>query len=1629
MKRIFTFLLLFISTTVLHGQETKLDYDNDSRWFWGLNIGGTWSSADVKYETDLGWGLVLGKSFNYGLGKPFSFDIRGRFLMGDWIGQDVSRESGIDSTNLVYQPYYSLGQNPVLNHQTRATELGLELVLHFNNLRARTGWDPYVFGGIGYTWFQSKTNLYNDQALYNYDSLATLSLNQTGFIDAQDGSYETDASTTTGNWMPSVGVGLGYQFGPRFSMGVEHKTTFTRLDDFDGFKSNTGTYPNDWFHYTSAYMRFQIRDHSPIREDNNTNNNSLGNVNNYNGNTNFPPVVDFTAPSISGTTVSVPTYSIRANIQHVTSQTNVVFRHNGNYISNFIFNPSTQSFECLVNLVPGQNVFELTGSNTLGSDHETTVINYVREQNNPPVITYTNPASSPATVQNAAFNLTANVTNIQLANQMSMTVNGQPVQFTYNSATTGASANLVLQVGTNIVTTIATNSFGTDQESITIIYQPVQTVQLPIVYFVDPNSNPYTTSRPNFIINADVLNVAGSQNITFKQNGAMNQNFTYNAQTDDFQSSVVLNPGQNVFEIIATNAAGSAQASTIIIYNRVAPKPPIVTITNPASTPYNTNSSMFNLAATVLNVTQASQITVNLNNQNIAFSYNNVNNNVTANLNLVVGTNVVVVTGTNADGTDSKQVTIIYRQAQQLQPPVVNFTNPNVNPYTSQLETMTLTSSVLNVASIQGVNVNVNGTNVTNFTFANSTVTLPLTLLEGANVITVTGTNAAGTDSKSQTIIYRKPAVIQPPVVTFIDPAISPITVYNNTYNVRARVRFVQGASNITLKINGQTTNNFTYSASSEIMDFTTALVVGANVVEITATNTAGQDQKSTTIIYRVNNPAVPPVVTITNPASNPSTVNENTAPIQATVLNVDGPQQIQVNVNGVSLTNFVYNSVNKQLAFTANLNEGVNNVTVTATNSAGTASDSRVIKYVRQVVVTPPLVTFIQPAAPGTTVNISGYTMRATVSNVSQASQIVVVQDGQIVNPALWSFNAASHEVIMNTNLNVGNNVFTITGTNTGGSHTASTNIRYELPVVVCDKPQIQLTAPATTGLEVQNSAYTVTATIQHINNANQVQLLVNGALQGVGTYNAGTKVYSKGITLNEGQNVIQLVATNTCGESAVTTVIIYKPAAAPCIPPTVTRIEPVQQTMTTQDASVQIRAAVGNVSNASQIKVFVNNASVNFNYDAAAHVVTTDVSLVEGLNTIRIEVKNECGEAVADWTVTRTVCVAPKITVNTSTVPLNTTTYNDNLNLVAAITGVSSSSQINVKLNSQDINFVFNAQTGVLAINQALNLGVNSFLITVQNECGTDILKFGITRRQEQVVVLPPTISIVNPANSPYTISQSGMTVQITTSQVSSANQVSITVNGAATNFNFNAANGGIMFNASFIPGPNVIIATAVNSAGSATDTKKVIYEQPVVVQAPVITLTNPASCPAVVNRGMQTITGTVTNITNSNQVVITYNGAPVNFSSSISNGVLTFSFQISVSNTTVNIPLVITATNAGGSDANTCAISVMGSNGGGNGNGNNGHGNNVDGVDESNPGQGGGGPNGQQGGEGDDENGNNGGGNTNGGNTNGGGNNNGGSTNGGNTNGGGNKSPIKPVVRPGTTVKPKPAQPANP
>jgi hypothetical protein len=1533
--------------TTLFGQG-RLNYENDSRWFWGLNLGSTWQSTDIRNKNDFGWGLTIGKAYNYDYGKRVSFDIRGRYLYGTWHGQNVvftDTTQGLpmvlnnpDDNSLDYASQYG---GSVLNFQTKAHRFALELVLHANGVRERSGWDPYIFGGAGFTFFQTTGDYKNEFGnTYNFQSLNTL--NPSTLETFQDGNYESylDGSTNgTFNvgFMPSLGIGLGYQVAPRFSLGIEHKTTFTRLDFFDGYNANVGIRQNDIYHFTSFYLKFHVkaRNKKPVNTNTNTttttttttNTNTVDRIPNYDGQNNQPPLVVFTNPSVSGQTVMTPSFIISADVRFVDNRNNIMFRQNGNYNGNFSFNPSTNRFECPVTLTPGQNIFELSGTNAYGTDSKTTVVIYQRETPTPPVVMITNPASSPQQVSSPTYYFQGTVLNIQNKNQVTLTLNGQTIpNFNFIASNGNVLATLNLVVGSNIITLTGTNNAGSDSKSVTLIYSPMQTEQPPIVYFVDPHFSPFTTTNSTFMLNAEVVNVAGRQNIVFKQNGSINQNFTYDAISDDFQSSVVLNPGQNVFEIIATNSAGSAQATTIIIFERQAPKPPIVTITNPPTTPFTTESPVFALNATVLNVTMASQIKLSLNGQSLTnFNYIQANNTVTAMLNLVEGSNTVIVRATNNDGTDMKQTVIIYRKPVVIPPPVVNFLAPSVDPFTTNTPTYNVVASVLNVSNQSGINVNVNGSNLNSFTFSQNQVSFPMTLIEGTNVIVVTGTNESGTASKSQTIIYRKPQTILPPVVTFIDPVSSPITVFNQNYNLKARVENVSSAQNIQLKINGVATTNFTYTASSQFMEFSSSLNPGGNIFEITATNTAGSDMATTTIIFRQSAPAQPPVVTISRPIQNPHSVNTSTTPITASVLNVEGQQNIQVTLNGNSVTNFTYNASTKLVNFTASLNEGVNNLVITATNTTGQASDSRVINFRKEVVVSPPFVTFLNPSEPGKLTNSPSTTMRANVTNVTDANQITVSMNGLLVSSHLWSFNPTTKEVSMNTGLNVGNNGFIITATNTAGSHTASMNVIYRPALQECVKPVITFVTPLNATTNVDNARFQFNARVSNVVAAQNVKIFLNGTQIDYFTFNASTGAISQLLNLAIGQNIIEVIAENNCGEVKGNRIVIFKQLEAPCLSPIVQAIEPSRISSNVQAQSISVRASTVNVLNASELKLFVNGVARPFNYDVASKNVTATVDLVVGSNTIKLEATNSCGTANYTWNVTRVDCVKPVVNITNSSVANKATTTSQAFTLSASISGVDNRNQITVTQNGKSINFVYDVNTQVLTLDRSLEVGKNTFVISATNSCGSNSKTHEVTRRNDPNAV-PPTISITNPTTSPFVTTDGAINVVITTQYITSASQVSVTINGASTNFNYNPSNGEITLNRTLTPGNNTIVVTAVNQYGTATDTKVVIYNRQT-VQKPEIVLQNPANCPASLPVGTNTVRGYITNVSDLNQVSFTMNGRPIsNINPVFANGRMSFSFTLNVSTNSNAINIAITATNQGGSDSKTCVLTAV-------------------------------------------------------------------------------------------------------
>ena len=183
--------------------------------------------------------------FNYDYGNLFSFDLRGRYLRGRWYGQNstmdsISMENYDPSINIedasaeqLAQMYQAAYGGYIHNYEADIHRLGLELVLHFNRFRERTRIDPYIFGGIGLTFKRSMGDFLDDYGnLYDESTLLSHDL---------DLNYETQLNPNENlvHFMPSAGFGIGYQIAPRVSLGLEHKTTFTLKDQFDGVVSES----------------------------------------------------------------------------------------------------------------------------------------------------------------------------------------------------------------------------------------------------------------------------------------------------------------------------------------------------------------------------------------------------------------------------------------------------------------------------------------------------------------------------------------------------------------------------------------------------------------------------------------------------------------------------------------------------------------------------------------------------------------------------------------------------------------------------------------------------------------------------------------------------------------------------------------------------------------------------------------------------------------------------------------------------------------------------------------------------------------------------------------------------------------------------------------------------------------------------------------------------------------------------------------------------------------------------------------------------------------------------------------------------------------------------------------------
>jgi hypothetical protein len=811
MKEILLILFTFSFCIIISAQ--KIDYDNTSKLFMGVNLGGTWNTTDVKYKLGAGWGLTLGKSYNYNYGKIVSFDIRARYLSGNWYGQDTSISNSADYSGAL-SAYQS--QGIIHNFKSITRRLALELVVHLNGLTEKTGLDPYVFGGIGLTFNRTYGNLLpiDTSSIYQYP---------TGLSELDD-TYESvldgyDAKKYEVNVMPSLGFGLGYQIGKATTIGIEHKTTFTQKDVFDGVSNSSPRSKNDLYHYTSLYIQFRV---NKTPRENPLPNQTIS----------CPkPIIKFSNSSRDNSISTSPQFTINASVTNVAGMSNISLLNSSNIMVPFSYDSYSNQLSANVILNPGINIFTLTATNECGTEQKTITIQY--KDCIDPSLSFINPISERTTVIYPSFTFSATINGLQSTQGVLVYQNGVLLNnISYNSTTRILQSNVTLQPGLNTFTVSLTNNCGSTSSSTTVTYE---NCIKPKITSTNPITNT-VVSLSALRLKAIIDNITSKENITVTLNGRQVSTTTYNSTTKTADISLQLSSGTNTIIISATNNCGSDNETIIINLNDCIA--PVITINGRNST---VSAAAYSLSASIVNMPSREGITLTLNGspQNFTFS----NGQLTSNLNLQVGANNLIVSAVRNCGSDSK--TIIINLNDCISPIVtINGRNSTVSA-----AAYSLSASILNMPSREGITLTLNGS-PQNFTFSNGQLTSNLNLQVGENKLIVSAVRNCGTDSKT--------------IIISLDDCIAPIVTINGrnftvsaaAYSLSANIVNMPLKAGITLTLNGSP-QNFTFSNGQLTSNIN--LQLGENKLIVSAVRNCGTDSKTITIIY--TKPIIKPAV------------------------------------------------------------------------------------------------------------------------------------------------------------------------------------------------------------------------------------------------------------------------------------------------------------------------------------------------------------------------------------------------------------------------------------------------------------------------------------------------------------------------------------------------------------------------------------------------------------------------------------------------------------------------------------------------------------------------------------------------------------------------------------------------
>ncbi|MGK0365171.1 MAG: hypothetical protein ACI85O_002236 [Saprospiraceae bacterium] len=1045
-----TFTLFFVLFALLlqaqNSGEGTFYHPKQGYYTFGINGGWAYQSNDIRTSFDgFGVGLTLGKNLYYRPGAPLSFDVRGRFLYAKMLGFDGEKSFDIEENEALngelgpdYVNYpVTIDKGFVYqNHRTDLGELSIEGVFRLNKLRERTGVLVGLYGGIGLDYYLTRTdqvNSDNDAPYYqdyinisgNLSERETANRLKDGILD---GSFETNADGFDDggklDWMPSLGIELGYQLTPNMAIMAGHRTTFARNNLLDGHQWEDAK--NDLYHYTSLGFEWNL---------------------NTKSNQPKKPEIEVRIPTSTPHTQGSRYANVRATIRHINSSADVEYFVNNQVVA---FDYANGNFAANFNLKPGRNEIILRATNPVGQAQKLLVINWIEDNvistpdvpttnNNPPTtgntpnIRFTNPSRNNTDTENTNYRVRASIANVNNRNGITFTLNGSSQRFNYDTSQDEFTSDINLQEGRNTLIIRASNSYGNDEERTTINLE--RRGQAPDVSINSPSNNS-TVSKSRINLDAAVLHIVNGRNVTMTVNGQQINNV--NLVSNKFTKQINLREGNNTIIVRAQNQYGNDEERVVVRYSKPVistPKtPPVVTINAP------TNNSTIDkntvaVRAKVQNVRNKNDVRLTVNGSNISnFSFNSLSGLLTTTVNLIEGNNTIKVRGTNDDGQDQATVNVRYKKTDTGNKPVVTLTQPTQNPYTSSSKTTTVKARVLHVPNKSGILIELNGRRVTQFGYTTTgQLSVQVSLQEGNNTIRIKATNAKGSDEKTPNIRYNRTK--KPPTVNITKPL-------NNAKVTNAKVNLIATVKNatknqITVMMDGKSVSGFNLSGTK----LTASLTVrpGSHKVTVKATNKDGQAEDVVQFTY--NAPVIKPTVRITQPAKDGMTVRTAKTTLKASTTNVSNKKQVSVLLNGKTVA-FTFDVRTKLVSAALTLKSGINTIKVRVLTTGGEATAERRITY-RGTNDIPtgklkPEITISSISAPATNPfepDKARSTIIAIINNITKKNDIVFTYKGQ--KRTDFTYNVSEKRFQITVDLTRGDNDFEIKATNKSGTDT----------------------------------------------------------------------------------------------------------------------------------------------------------------------------------------------------------------------------------------------------------------------------------------------------------------------------------------------------------------------------------------------------------------------------------------------------------------------------------------------------------------------------------------------------------------------------------------------------------------